>query len=97
MQVKLAECTDLYIDLVTTENDGDVFTHALEITVPVGNVLVCDPRRDVEHNDTALSLDVISISQTTELFLASCVPDVETDGTKVGGERERVDLDTKCG
>jgi hypothetical protein len=52
-------------------------------TVPVGDVLVCDTRGDVEHDDTALSVDVVSIAETTKLFLASGVPDVELDLAEV--------------
>jgi hypothetical protein len=51
--------------------------------VPVGNVLVCDARGDVEHDDTALSVDVVSITETTKLLLTSGVPDVELDGAEV--------------
>jgi hypothetical protein len=52
-------------------------------TVPVGDVLVCDTRGDVEHDDTALSVDVVSIAETTKLFLTGGVPDVELDGAEV--------------
>jgi len=52
-------------------------------TVPVGNVLVGDARCNVEHDDTALSVDVVTISETTELLLTSCVPNIEDDLTKV--------------
>lgn len=51
--------------------------------MPVGNVLVCDTRGNVEHDDTALSIDVVTITKTTELLLASCVPDIELDLTEV--------------
>jgi hypothetical protein len=52
-------------------------------TVPVGDVLVCDTRGDVKHDDTALAVDVVSIAETTELLLACSVPDVELDGAEV--------------
>ena len=51
--------------------------------MPVGDILVGDTRCNVEHDDTALSVDVVSISETTELLLTSCVPHVEDDLTKV--------------
>lgn len=65
--------------------------------MPVGNVLVCDARRYVEHDNTALTLDVIAVAKTTKLLLSSGIPDIEADGAKVGGESERVNLDTKGG
>ena len=73
----------LHVDLVTAENNGDVLTDALEVAVPVGDVLVGDTRGDIEHDDTALAVDVVSITKTTELLLASSVPDVEGDLTEV--------------
>ena len=63
--------------------------------MPVGDVLVGDTGGDVEHDDTTLSLDVVAIPETTKLLLASSIPDVEADGTKVGREGQRVDFDTK--
>lgn len=53
------------------------------LTVPVGNVLVCDTGGDIEHDDTALAIDVVTITQTTELLLTSSVPDVELNRTVV--------------
>ena len=52
----------LDVDLVTTKHDGDVLADTLEVAVPVGHVLVRDTRRDVEHDDPALALDVVSIA-----------------------------------
>lgn len=43
------------------------------------------------------NLDVVTVAETTELFLTGRVPDVEADRAKVGVEGERVDLDTKGG
>jgi hypothetical protein len=51
--------------------------------VPVGNVLVGDARCDVKHNDTALSVDVVSITKTTKLFLTRSIPDIELDLAQV--------------
>ena len=53
--------------------------HSCKRTVPVGNVLVGNTRCNVEHDDTTLSVNVVSISETTELLLTSCVPNVEDD------------------
>jgi hypothetical protein len=53
--------------------------------VPVGDVLVGDARGDVEHDNTALAVDVVAVTKTTELLLSSGVPDIELDLTKVLG------------
>lgn len=63
--------------------------------MPVGDVLVGNAGGYVEHDDTALALDIVAITETTKLLLTSSVPHVETDGTKVCGEGQRVDLDTE--
>lgn len=55
-------------------------------TVPVGDVLVGDTGGDIEHDDTALAVDIVTIAETTELLLTSGIPHVELDGTKVLGE-----------
>ncbi len=84
--------TNLNIDFVATKNNGDIFTDTLEIAMPVGNVLVCDSEVTVEHDDSTLPLDVVPISEATELLLAGSIPDIEAYGTKVGGEGQRMDF-----
>lgn len=85
----------LYIDLVATEDDRNVFTHSFKVAVPVGNIFVSDTRSDVKHNDTALPLDVITITKTSELFLTRSVPNIEANSAEVGVESKRVDFNTK--
>ena len=59
--------------------------------MPVGNVLVGNSRSDVEHDDTALTVDVVSISQPTKLLLTSGIPNIELEFTKVGKEAKRAE------
>lgn len=73
----------LHVDLVTGEDDGDVLTDTDEVTVPVGDVLVGDTGSDIEHDDTTLAVDVVTITETTELLLTSGIPDIELDSTVV--------------
>jgi len=61
--------TLLDVDLITTEDDWDVLANTDEITMPVWNILVGNPSGDIKHDDTALTVDVVSVSQTTELLL----------------------------
>lgn len=51
--------------------------------MPVGDVLVGDTRGNIEHDDTALAVDVVSISETSKLLLTSSVPNVELDRAQV--------------
>lgn len=76
----------LYIDLVTTQHDGDVLADAFEVAMPIGDIFVGDSRSDVKHDDTALALDVIPITETTKLLLAGSVPNVEADVAEICGE-----------
>jgi hypothetical protein len=48
-------------------------------TVPVGDVLVGDARRDIEHDDAALAVDVVAVAETAKLLLTRRVPHVELD------------------
>lgn len=87
----------LYVDFVTAEHDRDVLTNTFQITVPVGDVLVRDTGGYVEHDDTTLSLDVVAVTKTAELFLSSSIPDIEAYRAEVRGEGERVHFDTESG
>jgi hypothetical protein len=51
--------------------------------VPVGDVLVGDTGSDIEHDDTALAVDVVTVTETTELLLAGGVPNIELNLTEV--------------
>lgn len=51
--------------------------------MPIRNVLVGDARCYVKHDNTALTVDVVSISQTAEFLLPGSIPDIELDATKV--------------
>ena len=51
--------------------------------MPVGDVPVGDAGGDVEHDDSALAVDVVSISETTKLLLTGSVPHVELDLAEV--------------
>ena len=51
--------------------------------MPVWNVLVRNARCHVKHDDTALSVDIVSIAETTKLFLACSVPHIKLNGTEV--------------
>lgn len=87
--------THLDIDFVSAQHDGNVFTNALEIAMPIRNVFVGDPRGYIKHDDTTLALNVITITETTKLFLTSGIPHVKADSTKVGRECEGVNFDTE--
>ena len=45
--------------------------------MPVGNVLVGDAGSNVEHDNTTLAVDVVSITKTPKLLLSCGIPDIE--------------------
>jgi len=51
--------------------------------VPVGNVLVGNAGGDVEHDDAALAVDVVSVTKTSKLLLSCGIPDIELDVAQV--------------
>lgn len=48
-----------------------------KVPVPGRNVLVCKPWCDIKHDDGTLTMDIVSITQPSKLFLTSRVPAVE--------------------
>lgn len=57
--------------------------------MPVWNILVSDPGGNVEHDDTAVTVDIVTVSQSSELLLASSIPHIELELTEVGEKTER--------
>jgi hypothetical protein len=87
----------LDIDFVSTHDDGDIFTNTDEITMPLWYIFVGDTRGDIEHDDGGLSLNVVSIAESSEFFLSGSVPARENQLPSVGVEGERCDLHTQRG
>ena len=67
--------------------------------MPVGDVLVGNTGSNVEHDNSTLAVDVISIAKTSELLLSCGIPDIEfnvsqvlSDVSKTKGAVEAIDL-----
>lgn len=85
------------INLVSNKNNRDGLADTGQILVPLGHVGVGDAGADIEHDDAAVSTDVIAISETAKLFLAGRVPNVENDLAVAREERHGVHFDTESG
>ena len=85
------------IDFVTDEDDRDGLADTGEILVPLGDVGVGDTRADIEHDDTAVATDVISVSESSKFLLTGGIPNIEDDVSVGGVERHWVHLNTKGG
>jgi hypothetical protein len=51
--------------------------------VPVGDVLVGNTGGNIEHDDTALAVDVVTITETSEFLLSCSIPDIELNVAQV--------------
>ena len=87
----------LNINLVSYKNDWDVFADSDEILVPLWNILVGDSGADVKHDNTTVSSDIVSVSETTEFLLTSSIPYVEENLTFACVEWHWVDFNTESG
>ena len=63
--------------------------------MPIGNMFICDTRSHIEHNNSTLTLNVISIAKTTKLFLSCRVPAVKLQHTPVSVEIKASHLNTQ--
>ncbi len=86
-----------HVDLVTDEDDGDAFANTGEIFVPLGHVGVSDTGAHIEHDDTTVAADVVTITESSKFLLTGSIPDVEDNISMGGVERHGVDLDTEGG
>ena len=86
-----------HVDLVTNEDDGDAFANTGEIFVPLGHVGVSDTGAHIEHDDTAVATDVVTITESSKFLLTGSILDVEDNISMGGVERHGVDLDTEGG
>mmetsp|Transcript_23056 Transcript_23056/g.50949 ORF Transcript_23056/g.50949 Transcript_23056/m.50949 type:complete len:287 (+) Transcript_23056:194-1054(+) len=87
----------LHIDLVANQHNGNVLADADNVAVPVRNILVGNSRGHVEHDYSALALDVVTVAETSKLLLACCIPHVEAQVTAVCGELQGMDLHAQSG
>lgn len=74
----------LRVNLVTDQNDGNIFADSGQILVPLRNIFISNSGGDIEHHDSGVGTNVVTFTETTELFLTSSIPNVESDGTLSG-------------
>lgn len=89
--------TVLDVDLISAENNWNVFTYSGQIAMPVRDILVGDTSGNIEHDNGALSLDVVSVTKTTKFLLSGGVPNVETNLSAIGVEDKWVNFDSESG
>jgi hypothetical protein len=87
----------LDVNLVSDKNNGDVFADTCKILEPLGDVRVGDAGADIEHDDAAVSSDVVTITKSSKFLLASGIPNVEQDIAVGSEEGHGVNFDTEGG
>ena len=58
------DLTVLHVDLVSDKNNWDVLTNTGQVTMPVRNGFISNTGGNVKHDDTTVSLNVVSVTQT---------------------------------
>ena len=81
--------------LISRKDNRNVFAHTRQVAVPVGYIFIGDTTSDIKHDNGTLSLDVISITETTKLFLPRRVPNVEFNGSTIRVKHQGVNLHTQ--
>jgi len=89
--------TILNINLVSNKNNWDRLTDTSKILVPLRYVSVSNSRADIEHDNSTVSTNVVTITESSKLFLTCGIPNVELDLSMVGKERHRMYLNTEGG
>jgi len=80
------------VDLVADQHAWDVIAHAGDVAVPVWYVLVRGLGGYIEHNDSALTKNVVAVAQAAEFLLTSGVPHVKEELASVGGKVKGMDF-----
>mmetsp|Transcript_11469 Transcript_11469/g.15919 ORF Transcript_11469/g.15919 Transcript_11469/m.15919 type:complete len:215 (+) Transcript_11469:3515-4159(+) len=84
-----------HIDFVSAQNNRNSFTNSDEISVPVWNILVGHSGGNIEHDDCSLSLNVVTISESTEFFLSSSVPNIESNRSTISVKSQRMHFNSQ--
>ena len=79
-----------HVHFIPAQHNRNVFAHARDVSVPRRHVLIRRSRRHVEHDNRALAVNVIPISQPAEFLLTGSIPAIESNRPAVGVKIERV-------
>merc|ERR1719198_1514313 len=71
-----------------------MFSHTRVISLCQFGTFLYVTRSHIKHDDRALTLNIITITQPTISLLTSCVPNIKYDRSQVGLELHRINLHT---
>jgi hypothetical protein len=86
----------LNIGLVSDKTNGNIRTHLGKVLVPFIDISISVSGGEVKHDESTVSLDVVTLSQLSKFLLASSVPNVKGDLSKVGVKDNGSDLGSLC-
>jgi hypothetical protein len=87
----------LDVDFVAYQDDGDGLADSGQVFIPFRHIRVSDARAHVEHDNAAVAANIVAVAQTSELLLASGIPNIEDDLAVVREERHWVNFDSDSG
>lgn len=80
----------LDVNFVAAKYNRYVFANPDQIAMPVWYVFVGDARRNVKHDDGALSLNVVTVAKAAKFLLTGGIPNVEAYRSAIGMENQRM-------
>jgi hypothetical protein len=87
----------LDVAFVATHDDGNVLTNTNKISMPVGYIFICHPRRNIKQDNSTIRVYVITISQSSKFLLSSGVPNIKLNQSSISVELQRMNFNTQCG
>jgi hypothetical protein len=82
----------LNIGLVSDKTNGNIRTDLSKVLVPFVDISISVSWSEIKHDKSTISLDVVTLSQLSKFLLASSVPNVKGDLSKVGVKDNGSDL-----
>ena len=69
----------LDISLVANKTNWNIWSNFDKVIEPFQNILIGFSACKIEHDYSAMRTNIITFSELTELFLSSCIPDLDSD------------------
>lgn len=85
------------VNFVSDQDNGDVVADSGEVLIPFGDVLIGDSGGDVEHENSGIGTNIVTLTKSSEFFLSGSVPEGKFDRSVVGVEGDGADLNSLGG
>lgn len=75
-----------HISFISHQHNGNTIAHSHQIFIPIWNLSIGCPRREVEHYDGCVGTQIEPISQPPTACVAYCIPNAKIDWALIGLE-----------